>query len=83
MATALESIKPGDVVQLVDKEGPFSEMKAAEDIKLGHKLAVRFIKNGENIIKYGASIGLATQDINQGRHVHVHNVVSLRGRKRS
>ena len=82
MATALEAIGSGDVVQLVDKEGPLGRMKAAADIQLGHKLAIRFIKNGENIIKYGASIGQAIQDINEGQHVHVHNVVSLRGRKR-
>ena len=38
------------------------------------------ISKGENLIKYGEAIGQATQDIEEGQHVHVHNVESLRGR---
>ena len=46
------------------------------DINLadGHKYALRDIKAGENIIKYGNPIGHATEDIKQGEHVHTHNV---------
>ena len=46
------------------------------DINLddGHKYALRDIKSGENIIKYGNPIGHATEDINAGEHVHTHNV---------
>ena len=40
----------------------------------GHKYAVRDIKAGENIIKYGSPIGHATIDIRAGEHVHTHNV---------
>ncbi len=40
----------------------------------GHKYALRDIKNGENIIKYGNPIGHATEDIKKGEHVHTHNV---------
>ena len=40
----------------------------------GHKYALRNIKSGENIIKYGQSIGHATEDITEGDHVHTHNV---------
>ena len=40
----------------------------------GHKYAVREIKAGENIIKYGSPIGHATADIRAGEHVHTHNV---------
>lgn len=39
----------------------------------GHKTAVREIKAGENIIKYGYPIGHATKDIKAGEHVHTHN----------
>ena len=38
------------------------------------------IKKGTPIIKYGETIGLATEDIKEGDHVHVHNVEGLRGR---
>ena len=40
----------------------------------GHKYALRDIKAGENIIKYGYPIGHATCDIAKGEHVHTHNV---------
>ena len=40
----------------------------------GHKYALRDIKAGENIIKYGNPIGHATVDIKAGEHVHTHNV---------
>ncbi|MEW6264100.1 MAG: UxaA family hydrolase [Thermodesulfobacteriota bacterium] len=51
-----------------------------QDIPFGHKVAVKFIGQGEEVIKYGAVIGRATRDIQEGEHVHVHNVESLRGR---
>lgn len=44
------------------------------DIKSGHKYAICNIKAGENIIKYGQSIGHATCDIKKGDHVHTHNL---------
>lgn len=46
------------------------------DINLedGHKYALRDIKCGEDIIKYGNPIGHATCDIKKGEHVHTHNV---------
>ncbi|MBE6533007.1 MAG: altronate dehydratase [Ruminococcaceae bacterium] len=46
------------------------------DINLadGHKYALRDIKCGEDIIKYGNPIGHAVADIKKGEHVHTHNV---------
>jgi len=46
----------------------------------GHKYAVRDIEAGENIVKYGQPIGIASKDILPGQHVHVHNLESDRGR---
>ena len=40
----------------------------------GHKYALRDIKCGENVIKYGQPIGHATCDIAEGEHVHTHNL---------
>lgn len=40
----------------------------------GHKYAVRDIKKGESIIKYGFPIGIAEEDIKAGEHVHTHNL---------
>lgn len=44
-----------------------------EDIPQAHKVALKDIKAGENIIKYGFPIGHATCDIKAGSHVHVQN----------
>jgi altronate hydrolase len=43
-------------------------------IGLGHKVALRPIRKGEAILKYGQVIGFAGEDIAPGSHVHVHNV---------
>ena len=51
-----------------------------EDISYGHKFAVRDIRAGDSILKYGETIGRATEDIPSGRHAHIHNIESLRGR---
>lgn len=43
-------------------------------IPSGHKVALRPIAEGEVVRKYGQVIGLATQAIAAGEHVHVHNL---------
>lgn len=45
-------------------------------LSLGHKIAARPIAAGETILKYNFPIGVATEAIAQGAHVHVHNVRS-------
>lgn len=61
VAVALHSLKSG-------------ECGATQDIPAGHKMALRSIGRGENVIKYGYPIGHATCDILPGQWVHVHNV---------
>lgn len=51
---------------------------ALEEIDIPHKIAVADIKPGDDIIKYGAVIGYATDNISIGQHVHIHNVDSER-----
>ncbi len=46
------------------------------NLENGHKYALREIKKGENVIKYGNPIGHATEDIPVGAHVHTHNVAT-------
>ena len=51
-----------------------------DPIPAGHKVAIAAIAAGEAVIKYGSPIGIASSDIEAGRHVHTHNVASNRGR---
>jgi len=46
------------------------------DIPAGHKIALRNITAGEPIVKYGYPIGVASEDIPAGAHVHSHNLRS-------
>jgi altronate dehydratase small subunit len=79
VATAIQDIPMGKSAAVgVEEESVI--VKVIQDIPLGHKLALRRISSGEKILKYGTVIGRATQDIQPGEHVHVHNVESMRGR---
>jgi SAF domain-containing protein len=75
VATALESIDAGQTISAGE-----STVTAAEAIPRGHKIALRGIRAGEPVLKYGNAIGTASSDIAAGAHVHTHNVASARGR---
>lgn len=45
-----------------------------DTIAAGHKIALRPIGAGEVVLKYGQPIGVASQAIAAGEHVHAHNV---------
>lgn len=52
------------------------------NIENGHKYAVRDIKKGESIVKYGFPIGVAKEDIKAEEHIHTHNLkTALSGEK--
>src|SRR5262249_14528215 len=56
----------------IDSAG--GKLTLQQRIGLGHKLALRPIRRGEAVLKYGQIIGFAGADIPAGGHVHVHNV---------
>jgi altronate hydrolase len=49
-------------------------VRVASAVKMGHKFAVRPVKEGDPVLKYGQVIGFAGRNIAPGEHVHVHNV---------
>ena len=78
VVTAVSELAPGTAIAL-DDGGSTLDVTVAEDVPFGHKVAIVPIAEGEAVVKYGASIGLATTDIAPGQHVHVHNLRSVRG----
>ena len=54
------------------------KIKAADDVPLGHKIALKDIKSGETVLKYGHDIGRVVAPAAKGRHVHVHNIKTKR-----
>lgn len=69
VCVALDLLKAGETVKV---DGV--EVTLKEDIENGHKFALRDLKAGENVIKYGYAIGHALSDIPQGTWVHTHNL---------
>ncbi|WP_428631888.1 UxaA family hydrolase [Sphingopyxis sp.] len=51
-------------------------LTVTEAIGRGHKVALAPIARGDNVIKYGFPIGIATADIAAGAHVHSHNLAT-------
>ena len=72
VAVALRPLEKGSTVSYGD-----GEVTLLCDLPMGHKVALRDIKKGEPVIKYGFPIGEATEDIAMGQHVHTHNLHTL------
>lgn len=53
-------------------------VKVLNDIPIGHKVALKDLKNGDTVIKYGVDIGRAIAPIKRGEYLHVHNVKTKR-----
>jgi altronate hydrolase len=71
VAVAARNLPPGQEL-LVDGHA----VTLSSRIGLGHKIALRPIRKGEAVRKYGQIIGFASADIPAGAHVHVHNVAA-------
>ena len=57
--------------EVIDLEG--EKITLLKDINRGHKIAIKNINKGENVVKYGLPIGYALEDIKVGSWVHTHN----------
>lgn len=62
--------------KLSEKDNVAVVLDDGEAIARGHKIALCDIKKGDLVVKYGAPIGRATEDIAKGEWVHSHNLRS-------
>ena len=73
-------IHPGDNVAVALKTIPagteFLGVTANGEIPQGHKMALQNIASGDQVMKYGFSIGHATAAITAGDWVHTHNMTT-------
>lgn len=74
VAVALRPIAKGETLEIGDVS-----VAVQEEIPQGHKVALKPIKAGEEVVKYGFRIGFAREDIEKGRWVHVHNLKTALG----
>ena len=77
VATALINLTKGETLN-VALDDVSVDVILREDIPFAHKVALRNIAKGEEILKYGLPIGKALEDISAGQWVHVHNCRSDR-----
>ena len=79
VGVATVDMKAGEVAKglYMDTQAPV-EVRALNEIPLGHKVALRNLKMGETVIKYGHDIGRLVADIKVGEHVHIHNLKTKR-----
>ena len=68
-----EAVKKGETLCYKDAGG-LHTLTALEDIPKYHKAAVKAVKRGEQVFKYGEPIGRALADIEPGEWVHTHNL---------
>jgi altronate hydrolase len=70
VACLLRAHSAGEVPVLADATAP----PLTGAVAMGHKIALCAIAEGEAVVKYGATIGHATNPIPPGAHIHLHNL---------
>jgi (2R)-sulfolactate sulfo-lyase subunit alpha len=75
----VEGLKAGtEMLGVITETDTTMSLRAAQDIPIGHKVALKPLKAGDTIIKYGEDIGRMTADAGVGTHVHVQNLKTKR-----
>ena len=67
-----------DMLGVITETDKTLKLKAKSAIPIGHKVALKALKKGETIIKYGEDIGRMVADAGMGEHVHVQNLKTKR-----
>ncbi len=79
VGVAVEDLKAGTTVGAVTLEGtPVGSVQLTTDVPLGHKVAMRDLSNGKDVVEYGRVIGMTSQAAPRGAHVHTHNLRTKR-----
>ena len=75
----VEGIKAGtELSAWIMDEDKIVQVKAMQDIPIGHKVAMADMNTGDTVFKYGVDIGKVVAPIQAGEHAHVHNIKTKR-----
>ncbi|MDO8836894.1 MAG: UxaA family hydrolase [Vicinamibacterales bacterium] len=79
VGVAVEDLNAGTEIGAITLEGaPVGTVTLIDSVPLGHKVAMRDIASGKDVMEYGRVIGVATQNAPRGSHVHTHCLVTKR-----
>lgn len=78
VGVAVQDMAPGEASGGFREGGSDFALPVLGQVPLGHKVALKEVPEGGDVIEYGVIIGVATAAIRRGEHVHVHN---LKGRR--
>ena len=67
-----------DMLCVVTHDDSDFRLTSRHDIPIGHKVAVKPLKAGDTVIKYGEDIGKMVGPAGKGGHVHTHNLKTKR-----
>ena len=75
----VEGVKSGQrLTGWIMEQDKTVSVKVLNDIPIGHKVALKDLKAGDTVIKYGIDIGKVVAPIKKGQHAHVHNIKTKR-----
>ena len=67
-----------DMLVVVTEDNSDFRLTSAQAVPIGHKIALRDLKLGDTVIKYGEDIGKIVAPAAKGAHVHTHNLKTKR-----
>jgi (2R)-sulfolactate sulfo-lyase subunit alpha len=75
----VEGLKAGTTMTgwIMDEDRTI-EVKAQQDIPIGHKVALKDMAVGDTVWKYGIDMGKVVAPVKAGEHAHVHNIKTKR-----
>lgn len=75
----IEDLKAGtEMLGVITETDSTTKTVANHDIPIGHKVALKDLKKGDTVVKYGEDIGKIVADASKGDHIHVHNLKTKR-----
>lgn len=77
VAVALRDLVPGEEA----KGKGVSGLRALNGIPTSHKIALRDLALGEEIVKYGEVVAVTARAIRKGEWIHTHNLEGKRWKK--
>ena len=67
-----------DMLVVVTEDDSDFRLTSGEAVPIGHKIALRDLKAGDTVTKYGEDIGKVVSPVAKGAHVHTHNLKTKR-----